>query len=97
MIIFLNVGFFIEDAKNIWNNLMEPVGAKSYWKRYAALQCPTSERPFLATKENSDYEQEDAPFERRVRRRRRKRKRAKRSPFFDVISPSYGDAQCDIL
>ena len=47
------VPFFL-DAKNLWNNLLEPKGAKSFWKRYSSLQCPTSERPFFSTKNNSD-------------------------------------------
>ena len=59
-----NQGFLFLDAKNLWNNLLEPTGAKSNWKRYSSLQCPTSERPFLATAKNSDefyeYSDEDA-------------------------------------
>lgn len=39
----------------LWNNLLEPVGNKSTnWKReFEALKCPTSERPYLMTKQNS--------------------------------------------
>ena len=51
---FTYLRFFFLDAKNLWNNLLEPKGAKSYWKRYSSLQCPTSERPFFSTKNNSD-------------------------------------------
>ena len=51
---FIDLRFFFLDAKNLWNNLLEPKGAKSFWKRYSSLQCPTSERPFFSTKNNSD-------------------------------------------
>lgn len=89
------------DAKNIWNNLLEPVGAKNNWKRYAALQCPTSERPFIATANNSDYDddydesEEEEPFQRKRVLRRRRKKKTKRSAFFDIINGSNGT--CDLL
>ncbi|XP_043592951.1 phospholipase B1, membrane-associated-like isoform X2 [Bombus pyrosoma] len=42
-------------ANNLWNNLLEPVGNKSFtWTPlYERFLCPTSERPFLMTRENS--------------------------------------------
>ena len=52
-LIIILKSLFFKDAKNIWNNLLEPVGAKSDWSQYSNLKCPTSERPFLATNKNS--------------------------------------------
>ena len=101
---------FFKDAKNLWNNLLEPKGAKSYWRRYSTLQCPTSERPFFATEKNSDdfddnfdedsTESNEQPFQRKRLLRRRRKKLAKRSAFFDVITdpntrPSSNT--CDLL
>ncbi|XP_043604738.1 phospholipase B1, membrane-associated-like [Bombus pyrosoma] len=42
-------------ANNLWNNLLEPVGNKSsaWTPLYERFLCPTSERPFLMTRENS--------------------------------------------
>lgn len=85
-------------AKNIWNNLLEPVGAKSNWNRFASLKCPSDSNPFLATDKNSDStEEHNKPFQRKRLRRRRK-KTVKRSPtdllpFFDTLN----DVNCDLL
>ena len=57
--------FLFVVAKNIWNNLLEPDDAKSTWRRFANLKCPTRDRPFLATYKNSkdndqiDFSDED--------------------------------------
>ncbi|XP_076763921.1 phospholipase B1, membrane-associated-like [Xylocopa sonorina] len=42
-------------ANGLWNNLLEPVGSKSeHWDAlFQKFLCPTSERPFLMTRENS--------------------------------------------
>ncbi|XP_068986792.1 phospholipase B1, membrane-associated-like [Bombus flavifrons] len=42
-------------ANNLWNNLLEPVGNKSkaLTPLFKKFLCPTSERPFLMTSENS--------------------------------------------
>ncbi|XP_076482237.1 phospholipase B1, membrane-associated-like [Bombus vancouverensis nearcticus] len=42
-------------ANNLWNNLLEPVGNKSrvLTPLFEKFLCPTSERPFLMTYENS--------------------------------------------
>ncbi|XP_003693107.1 phospholipase B1, membrane-associated-like [Apis florea] len=44
-------------ANHIWNNLLEPIGNKSdqisYPKILKTFLCPTSERPYLMTRENS--------------------------------------------
>ncbi|XP_068986794.1 phospholipase B1, membrane-associated-like isoform X1 [Bombus flavifrons] len=42
-------------ANNLWNNLLEPVGNKSraFTTLFKKFLCPTSERPFLMTYENS--------------------------------------------
>ncbi|XP_076764145.1 phospholipase B1, membrane-associated [Xylocopa sonorina] len=48
-------------ANGLWNNLLQPVGNKSdHWEPlFKKFLCPTSERPFLATRENSqDSEKE---------------------------------------
>lgn len=39
----------------LWNNLLELYGQKSSnWKKeFSVFMCPTSERPFIATKKNS--------------------------------------------
>ncbi|XP_037036189.1 phospholipase B1, membrane-associated-like [Bradysia coprophila] len=39
----------------LWNNMMEPEGKKSiYWKKeFTDFKCPTVDRPYLATKNNS--------------------------------------------
>ncbi|CAL7935960.1 unnamed protein product [Xylocopa violacea] len=44
-------------ANGLWNNLLEPVGNKSdHWDAlFEKFLCPTSERPFLMTRENSQY------------------------------------------
>ena len=38
----------------LWNNMLQPVGQKSVnWKKeFQELQCPTQQRPYLATKFN---------------------------------------------
>ncbi|KAK9299378.1 hypothetical protein QLX08_007614 [Tetragonisca angustula] len=45
-------------ATILWNNILEPVGNKSEsWNRdrkFNVFLCPTPERPFLATRENSE-------------------------------------------
>jgi len=41
-------------AKIIWNNLLEPVGAKSNWNPGSRLRCPSKESPYLMTDKNSD-------------------------------------------
>ena len=51
-------------AKNIWNNLLQPVGGKSSWNQFSNLKCPTREHPFLATSKNSqesgvDFEEDE--------------------------------------
>ena len=91
----------LKDAKNIWNNLLEPVGAKSDWSQYSNLKCPTSERPFLATNKNSaelsddEFDDvEDEPFQRKRLVRRRKKKLNKRSPS---PIPYMENELCDIL
>jgi hypothetical protein len=38
----------------IWNNLLEPAGAKSAWTPLQRLRCPTKDSPYLATDKNSD-------------------------------------------
>ncbi|XP_016914727.2 phospholipase B1, membrane-associated-like isoform X2 [Apis cerana] len=42
-------------ANNLWNSLLEPVGNKStsWTPIFEKFLCPTSERPFLMTRENS--------------------------------------------
>lgn len=42
-------------ANALWNNMLQPFGNKSYeWaKEFENVQCPTVERPYLATLENS--------------------------------------------
>lgn len=39
----------------LWNNMLEPVGTKATnWKReFSEFKCPSEEKPFLATRENS--------------------------------------------
>lgn len=39
----------------LWNNMMEPHGQKtSNWKKeFSVFKCPTNERPFIYTKQNS--------------------------------------------
>jgi hypothetical protein len=38
----------------IWNNLLEPVGAKSNWNPGSRLRCPSKGSPYLMTDKNSD-------------------------------------------
>jgi len=42
-------------AVALWNNMLQPVGHKSSWSPAlsSSLQCPTAERPYLATQKNS--------------------------------------------
>ena len=98
-------------AKNIWNNLLQPVGGKSSWNQFSNLKCPTREQPFIATSKNSqessvdfdeedqddaDYEsEEEKPFQRKRLVRRRK-KFTKRSPK-DFDSKGQSDNTCDLL
>ncbi|KOX78399.1 Phospholipase B1, membrane-associated [Melipona quadrifasciata] len=54
-------------AYNLWNNILEPIGSKSKtWNdvKHEKLLCPTSERPFLVTRENSENIFRDLKFER---------------------------------
>lgn len=39
----------------LWNNMFEPIGHKSTnWKKeFTDFKCPTEERPFIATRQNS--------------------------------------------
>lgn len=51
-----NENHFKSPAANaLWNNIMEPEGKKSTnWKKeFTEFVCPTLDRPYLATKENS--------------------------------------------
>lgn len=43
------------DANSLWNNLLEPVGAKTktWYNIFEKFHCPTPERPYLATMLNS--------------------------------------------
>lgn len=43
-------------ANALWNNVMEPEGAKqiNWMPAFAQFKCPTNERPFIATRENSN-------------------------------------------
>ena len=96
------------DAKNVWNNLLEPSGAKSSWNRFASLKCPTNDRPYLFTQKNSnldDFDNNDEgddveddgrrPFQRKVlvrRRRLRTRSASHPPPIW-----SRNQYQCNLL
>ncbi|CAD1473038.1 unnamed protein product [Heterotrigona itama] len=44
-------------ANNLWNNMLEPIGNKSeacQFNTFEKFLCPTSERPFLVTRGNSE-------------------------------------------
>jgi hypothetical protein len=44
----------ISVARAIWNNLLEPVGAKSStFSPSSPFLCPTDDQPYLATAKNS--------------------------------------------
>lgn len=47
--------YVFQVANALWNNLMQPVGAKTRtWKEvFEEFICPTEERPFIATLRNS--------------------------------------------
>jgi hypothetical protein len=42
-------------SNSLWNNMLEPVGQKSGMlsREFDVFKCPTSDRPFLATRQNS--------------------------------------------
>ena len=99
-------------AKMIWNNLLEPVGAKSSWNPSNRLRCPSKESPFLMTDKNSESDDDnidnvdidvDKPFERirsstLVTKRRKRRKKGKRSSDNSFESLVYDNEQsCNIL
>jgi hypothetical protein len=43
-----------EAALSLWNNMLEPVGAKQwFWHIGEVLKCPTDEYPFIFTNKNS--------------------------------------------
>ena len=48
----------------IWNNLLEPVGAKSNWNPGSRLRCPSKESPYLMTDKNSDDDDDDVDVQR---------------------------------
>lgn len=48
--------FVLPGANMLWNNLLEPVGAKSMKKLHYVMEkfrCPTEKAPFFFTKRNS--------------------------------------------
>ncbi|KOX78275.1 Phospholipase B1, membrane-associated, partial [Melipona quadrifasciata] len=53
---YIDLSYLSADlANNLWNTLLEPVGNKSttWISAYEKFVCPTAERPFLMTRENS--------------------------------------------
>ena len=99
-------------AKNIWNNLLQPVGGKSSWNQFSNLKCPTREHPFIATSKNSQesgvdfeededdlYDNDDESEEKPFQRKRlvrRRKKFTKRSPK-NFDSKGQNDNTCDLL
>jgi hypothetical protein len=52
-VFFLGKGH-AQAALSLWNNMLEPVGAKQwFWHMGAELICPTEQHPYLFTKKNS--------------------------------------------
>lgn len=47
-----DISFIFAVARDLWNTLLEPVGAKVI-KRNNTFHCPTPERPYLSTMLNS--------------------------------------------
>lgn len=47
-------------ANILWNNLFQPIGNKTttWIPVFETFLCPTSERPYLLTRENSQIEQQ---------------------------------------
>lgn len=50
-----DVSFTFTVANGIWNNMLEPIGAKTTnWQDlFEKFLCPTPERPYFATLKNS--------------------------------------------
>ena len=108
----VNCQFCISVAKMIWNNLLEPVNAKSNWNPTNRLRCPSKEHPYLMTDKNSDSDgnrmtddDKSKPFERvgssgrtgGVTRKRKRRKKTKRnSDEFESLLYKE-DFSCNIL
>ena len=100
-------------AKNIWNNLLQPVGGKSSWNQFSNLKCPTREHPFIATSKNSqesgvDFEEDeddlyddddDESEEKPFQRKRlvRRRKKFTKRSPKNFDSKGQNDNTCDLL
>ncbi|WP_411016127.1 hypothetical protein, partial [Salmonella sp. s51884] len=50
-------------AKELWNNMLEPVGRKSdAWNPPENIMCPTAAQPYIFTNMNSDIDVEEYPY-----------------------------------
>lgn len=52
-LIYFEIIFVATNA--LWNNMLEPEGQKiqNWAKEFTEIKCPTYERPYIATRENS--------------------------------------------